>query len=106
MRRRVPDASDAVDGVDRPQQVGEPRCVLTGAEVTPVRVHVLSEQGDLRDAVGCQLLDLAQTSPRRRLTSRPRTIGTMQNVHELSQPIWIVTHAECATSRRAGSADG
>ena len=30
----------------------------------------------------------------------------MQNVHELSQPIWIVTHAECGWSRRAGSADG
>ena len=28
----------------------------------------------------------------------------MQNVHELSQPIWIVTHAECRDSRRAGSA--
>ena len=45
-------------------------------------------------------------SPIRRLTSAPRTIGTMQKVHELSQPIWMVTHAECALSRRAGSADG
>jgi hypothetical protein len=55
-------------------------------------------------AVSCSIS--RTMSPIRRLTSRPRTIGTMQNVHELSQPIWIVTHAECATSRRAGSADG
>ena len=26
----------------------------------------------------------------------------MQNVHELSHPIWIVTHAECVTSRAGG----
>ena len=45
-------------------------------------------------------------SPIRRLTSRPRTDGTMQNAQELSQPIWIVTHAAWSTSRRAGSADG
>ena len=45
-------------------------------------------------------------SPMRRLTSGPRTIGTMQKVHELSQPIWMVTHAEWPWSRRAGSADG
>ena len=45
-------------------------------------------------------------SPIRRLTSRPRTDGTMQNAHELSQPIWIVTQAAWSTSRRAGSADG
>ena len=32
----------------------------------------------------------------RRLTSAPRTMGTMQKVHELSHPTWMVTHAECA----------
>jgi hypothetical protein len=32
-------------------------------------------------------------SSKRRLISRPRTAGTMQNAHELSQPIWMVTHA-------------
>jgi hypothetical protein len=42
-------------------------------------------------------------SPIRRLISLPRTIGTMQNVQELSQPIWIVTQAECGESRRTGS---
>ena len=45
-------------------------------------------------------------SPMRRLISGPRTMGTMQKVHELSQPTWMVTHAECRWSRRAGSADG
>ena len=45
-------------------------------------------------------------SPSRRLTSRPRTCGTMQKAHELSQPIWIVIHAECGVSRTAGSAEG
>jgi hypothetical protein len=35
----------------------------------------------------------ATTCPNGRLTSGPRTAGTMQNAHELSQPIWIVTHA-------------
>jgi hypothetical protein len=32
-------------------------------------------------------------SPIRRLISRPRTDGTMQNAQLLSHPIWIVTHA-------------
>ena len=42
----------------------------------------------------------------RRLTSEPRTDGTMQNAQLLSQPIWMVTHALWSTSRRAGSAEG
>ena len=28
-----------------------------------------------------------------RLTSGPRTAGTMQKAHELSHPIWMFTHA-------------
>jgi hypothetical protein len=48
----------------------------------------------------------ATTSSNGRLISAPRTAGTMQNAHELSQPIWIVTHALYDVSRRAGSADG
>ena len=28
-----------------------------------------------------------------RLTSGPRTEGTMQKAHELSQPVWMVTQA-------------
>jgi hypothetical protein len=38
----------------------------------------------------------ARTSPTMsstgRLISRPRTAGTMQKAHELSHPIWMVTH--------------
>ncbi len=33
-------------------------------------------------------------------------MGTMQNVHELLQPIVIVTHAECSVSRDVGSVEG
>jgi hypothetical protein len=43
--------------VDRPQQVGETRRVLAGAEIASVGVDVLSEQRDLGDAVGGKLLD-------------------------------------------------
>ena len=93
-----------VDRVDRAQQVGELRAVLAGAEVATVRVDVLTEERDLaarrrprapRPRARCRR---AGGSP-----PRPRTIGTMQNVHELSQPIWIVTHAECVDARAAGS---
>ena len=45
-------------------------------------------------------------SPTRRDTSLPRTAGTMQNVHELLQPIEIDTHACHGELRRAGSAEG
>ncbi len=41
-----------------------------------------------------------------RLISWPRTAGTMQKAHLLSQPIWIVTQALNDVSRRAGNADG
>ena len=46
----------------------------------------------------------ATISANGRLISAPRTAGTMQNAHELSQPIWIVTQALYDVSRRAGSA--
>jgi hypothetical protein len=48
----------------------------------------------------------ATTSPKGRLISTPRTDGTMQKAQALSQPIWIVTQAECARSRRTGRAEG
>ena len=38
-----------------------------------------------------------------RLISLPRTDGTMQKAHELSQPIWIVTQAVYGRPRRTGS---
>ena len=94
MRRREADALDAVDRVERAQQVGELRAVLPGAEIAAVGVDVLAEQRDLdarrraaSSSTSCTM------SPMRRLTSLPRTDGTMQNAHVLSQPIWIVTHA-------------
>ncbi len=46
------------------------------------------------------------TCPNGRLISGPRTAGTMQKAHWLSQPIWMVTHAAQAWSRRTGRADG
>ncbi len=58
VRRREADAVDAVDGVERAQQVGELRAVLPGAEVASVGVDVLTEHGDLAYAVGGELLDL------------------------------------------------
>ena len=48
----------------------------------------------------------ATISANGRLISAPRTAGTMQNAHELSQPIWIVTQALYDVSRRAGKALG
>ena len=57
MRRGETDAADAVDRIDRAQQVGELGTVLSGAEVTPVGVHVLSEERDLDDAVAGEFFD-------------------------------------------------
>jgi hypothetical protein len=48
----------------------------------------------------------ASTSPTARERCAPRTNGTMQNVHELSQPVAIETHARNASSRAAGKALG
>ena len=58
VRRREPDPLDAVDRVDRAQQVGELRPVLPGAEIAAVGVDVLAEQRDLDHAVAGELLDL------------------------------------------------
>ena len=80
--------------------------VLPGAEVAPVGVDVLAEQRDLGDAVGGELLDLVHDVAHAAADLGAAHDGTMQNAHELSQPIWIVTQAEWSTSRRAGSADG
>ena len=59
MRRREPHAADAVDRVERAQQVRELGPPLPRAEVAAVRVDVLAEQRDLAHAVGGELLDLA-----------------------------------------------
>ena len=58
MRRREADAAQAVDRVERAQEVGELGSVLPGAEIAPVRVDVLAEQRDLAHTVGDELLDL------------------------------------------------
>ena len=58
MRRREADALDAVDRVERAQQVGELRAVLPGAEVAAVGVDVLAEQRDLDARRRGELLDL------------------------------------------------
>src|SRR4030095_10799086 len=113
------------------EQIGEP-CTPSRArhrEVAPVGVHVLTEQRDLDHSPPGEALRLglyvpapaplprppraparpcasASTSPIGRESCGPRTSGTMQNVHALSHPTAIETHAWCATSRSAGRALG
>ena len=57
VRAGVADARDAVDRVDRGEQVGERRPLR--AQVAPVGVHVLAQQRDLAHAVGGEALGLA-----------------------------------------------
>ena len=64
MRARVADALDPVDRVDGAQQLGEGHSVVA-AQVAPVGVHVLAEQGDLAHAVAGEALDLGQQLGRR-----------------------------------------
>ena len=87
---------------DRLQQLGEQRphpgrgvAALPGREheVATVGVDVLAEERDLGDAVGGECLDLGDDVGERPADLAPRTAGTMQNAQELSQPIWMVTHA-------------
>jgi hypothetical protein len=78
-------APDAVDGADPPEEVGEEGAAV--GDVTSVRVDVLAEQGDLGDAAPSQFSTSPTMSLTGRLTSGPRTDGTMQNAHELSHPI-------------------
>ena len=71
-------------------------------EVPAVGVHVLAEQRDLDHARGRASAPTSATmSSRGRLTSGPRTEGTMQKAQELSQPVWMVTHAAYGSSRTA-----
>ncbi len=64
MGARVADPVDAVDRVDRAQQLSERRPVLA-AQVAPVAVDVLAEQGHLADTVGGEALDLGEQLRRR-----------------------------------------
>jgi len=104
--RGVPDAADAGDGVDGPEQVGEARLVLAGPEVAPVGVDVLAQQGDLGNAVGGELGDLPDDVAEPAALLLAPDGGTMQKAQVLSQPIWMVTQAAWSTSRRAGRAEG
>jgi hypothetical protein len=63
------------------------------SEVAPVRVDVLSEQRDLDDVVGDERWTSARTSATVRDRSGPRSAGTMQNEHVLSQPTEMETQA-------------
>ena len=95
---------DATDALDAPTARGGPRrraytpdtTSPAGGEcrVAAVAVHVLAKQRDLGDAVGGEAATSATICSNRRLISGPRTAGTMQNAQLLSQPIWIVTHAD------------
>ncbi len=103
VRAREADALDAVDRIARAQQLAE-LGVDVRQEVAAPGVHVLAEQRQLAHALsarGC--VTSARTSPGRRLTSRPRTAGTMQYEHVELQPIEICTHAWKRRSRCIGS---
>ncbi len=83
-----PDALHVADGAE---QVGEER-TATG-EVPSVGVDVLTEERHLghppvgqRGHLADELLEGPRDLP-------PRTDGTMQKAQELSQPVWMVTHA-------------
>ena len=77
VRRREADAFDAVDRVERAQEVGELRAVLPGAEVATVRVDVLAEQRDLAHAVGGELLDLVDD-----VAHAPADLGSAHDRHD------------------------
>ena len=111
VRRREANAVDAVDRVERAQQVGELRTVLPGAEVAAVGVDVLAEHGDLADAVGGELLDLAHD-----VAHAPADLGPAHDRHDAERarvvaadldgdPRRVAAREEDAV-RRAGSADG
>ena len=94
---------EALDLAAGPQQLGER---LPVAELHAVGVDVLTQQGDLADAVGDQRLDLGEDLAGRRSFSLPRSAGTMQNVQVLLQPTEINTHAAYADWRLVGRVEG
>jgi len=59
--------------------------------VVAVAFDGLAEQGDFLAALGGELADLGGDVLGGRLCSGPRTLGTMQYVQNLSQPIMIRT---------------
>ena len=106
VRAREADALDAVDRVARAQQLAE-LGVDVGQQVAPPRVDVLARAASARARPRCaSCVTSARTSPGRRLTSRPRTAGTMQYEHVELQPIEICTQAWKPRSRCIGSVGG
>ena len=95
--------SSPVDVAAGAQQLPEREPV---AELRPVGVDVLPEQGDLENPSATSASISLRTSPGRRSFSRPRSDGTMQNVHVLLHPTGIDTQAAYADSRRVGSVEG
>ena len=98
------DPADSLDASHLAQQFGEQRAAPTiEGKVASVGVDVLAEERHLDHTLGSETpAPPARMSPGRRLTSGPRTAGTMQKVQLLLQPTWIETQAAWASSRRTG----
>ena len=78
-----------------------------GGQIPAVGVDVLAQQGDTSTVPAPARPSTSATIwPKGRLISGPRTAGTMQKAQLLSQPIWMVTQAAQAWSRRTGRAEG
>ena len=104
VRARVADPLDAVDRVDRAQQLREAvRLVAAPLQVAAVAVDVLAEQRHLADPVGGQAPRPRRAARRAgRLCSRPRVEGTMQYEQTQLQPCEICSQAWKGRSRWAG----
>ena len=83
VRAREADALEPVDPAGGAEQLAER---LPVAELDPVGVDVLAEQGDLDAPSSTSAWISARISPGRRSFSLPRSAGTMQNVQVLLQP--------------------
>ena len=78
--------SQPVDGSARPQQLGEG---LPIAELRAVRVHVLTQQGDLLHPLGDQHLDLGQD-----LAGSPIGLPAAQRRHDAEGAGVVAAHAD------------
>ena len=101
VRRREADAAQAVDRIERAQEVGELRAVLPGAEIAPVRVDVLAEQRDLAHAVGDELLDLVHD-----VTHAPADLGATHDGHDAERARVVAPHLDGDPRRVGGVASG
>ena len=92
-------APDAFDPPDGAEQFGEERSAP--GDVAPVRIDVLPNRVTSVTPRRASSPTSATISSMGRLTSGPRTAGTMQNAQELSQPVWMLTQAAYGSSRIA-----